>query len=655
MGIVKNILNSRAIRNAVQQQNGFSGYNSSQLNNYNGYQTDVYTRDYFEFMGKGGNRHGEYDNYFGDYNRIIQVAPTHPFFYVKNDEIVDSRGEDFVKYLEEPNEDYPQFKVLQQIYSEMITHGYSDIFLWRKDGSDDTKLFEDGKRYSEDDFRGITLVSGYSKSKLTQEEKKNIIRITYGVSQENVFMGYSPSQAAQSWRKMQDEMGLHMTAFAKNAGMPIGKFIITAPSPEEFVKLRDKLQGRIDGSRNNGKVLYDYRPSDSKDSQFQWVQFTSQDVQDYTAQLEFAEKKMSQGFGVPGTVKGTNDKENYATARVSEHIFIKYTIKSLITDFQMQLVHALKRRFDLTGEVKVNVPLPEIADESKIKIEATKLQVELFDQKRSEGYTAQSIVDAYGLPESFLLLEMDTEKPKVEDDASDAENKPHKHTLSNEIDNPVLNVLTKEEREQLESGFTEILEDYALKILDGKYSDSVKDDFEGNMTKHFSDEFDPLYDKAKADVADALSDVLDVVDVADLNLTDDELELARDEYNKRVKAFSETFAGVISGFEGDTLDVRSKKTNAHIKMVAVTESEHTRIVSELRAWTKGQEEFPVRVFKTWHTRAGACQECLDLEDIQIDVTALFINNPTNEIYEVQGGGLHPNCRCYVRYEMEEIE
>lgn len=644
----KNMFNSRAVRNAVQRMNGSNGYNSSQLNNYNGYQTDVYTRDYFDFMGQDRNRHGKFDNYFGDYNRIIQVAPSYPFYYVSNDEVVNNG--DFVKYLEAPNHQYPQFKVWQQIYSELVSKGYSDIFLWRKDGKNESRLFEDGKKYAEDLFRGITLVSGENFSRLTNLDKQNIVRITYGVNPENVFMGFSPSEAAQSWRKMQDEMGLHMTAFAKNAGMPIGKFIITAPSPEEFVKLRDKLQGRIDGGKNNGKVLYDYRPSDSKESQFQWVQFTSQDVQDYTKQLEFAEKKMSQSFGVPGTVKGTNDGENYATARVSEHIFIKYTIKSLVTDFQMQLEHAIKQRFELTGEIKVNIPLPEIADESKVKIEATKLQVELFDQKRAEGYTAQSIVDAYGLPESFLLLELESEASSAQNSVKKAHNHSHDH-VSNEPDNPVLNALTKKEREELESGFTEVLQQYADDIMAGKYSDAIREDFETKMTVHFGDEFQPLYGKSVDDVADALADVLEVVDVADLKLTDEELEEAVKAYNERVKHFSESFAKVISSIEGEELDVKSRKDD-HVKMVAVTESEHTRIVSELKAWTKGQENFPVRVFKTWNTRAGACPECVELEDVQIDVTALFINNPTDEIYEVQGGGLHPNCRCYVRYEMK---
>lgn len=648
--ILQNFINSRVVRNAVQQMNGSYGYESSQLNDYNGYLTDKYTRDYMNHnFFSGINIAGEFDNYYGDYNRVIQTAPTFPFYYIRNNEVVDNG--DFIKYLEEPNEQYPQFKVWQQIYSEMVTKGYSDILLWRKDGKNETVVYEKGKKYPEDTFRGITLLSGYKPNELTQLEKQSAVRITYGVSQQNVFMGYSPTQAAQSWRKMQDEMGLHMTSFAKNAGMPIGKFIITAPNPEEFAKMRDKLQGKIDGARNNGKVLYDYRPADSQVSQIEWVQFTSQDVQDYTAQLEFSEKKMSQGWGVPGTVKGTNDKENYATARVSEHIFIKYTIKSLITDFKMQLEHALGRRFELTGEIKVDIPLPEIADESKIKIEATKLQVELFDQKIAEGYTAQSIVDAYGLPESFLLLEKPDVSSNSQNIVKTAKNTPHTHATRNEFERQYQNALTKEERERLEKGFTDILDAYAKDIYDGKYDQATQQEFETKMVAHFGSEYKSLYGKSLDDVADALADVLDVVDVAELNLTDEELEAAKLAYDERVKAFSETFATVIGEYQGETLEVRSRKTDDHIKMVAVTESEHTRIVSELKSWTKAQEEFPVRVFKTWNTRAGACPECLELEDVQIDVTSLFINNPTDEIYEVIGGGLHPNCRCFVRYEV----
>lgn len=641
MGILKNLLDSRTVRNAVQEMYGSNSGSGI---------TSLYTRDiskYFEGINKGG----QYDNYYGDYNRIITTAPTFPFYYVnKNGEVDETSA--IALYLDEPNTNFPQYKVLQQIYSEMLTRGYSEIFLWHKQGKNDTNIFEPGKKYAEETFRGITLVAGYDPTTLKEIDKKNIIRIHYGVSQSNIFLGYSPTQAAAAWRKMQDEMGLHMTAFARNAGMPIGQFIITAKNPEEFAKLRDKLAARIAGAKNNGKVLFNYRPSDSKDAQIEWVQFTSQDVQDYTPQLEFSEKKMSQGFGVPGTIKGTNDKENYATARVSEQVFIKYTIKPLNIDLKTQLIHAMKQRFKIAGEIKSDVIIPEIADESLVRIQATTQQVALYDKKIAEGYDPESIVRAYNLPESFLLLEKTTSTAKSENSARKTHNHAH---VKNEFTRRYQNTLTDAEKESLESEFRKITQEYADLVLKNGVVESDRDNYVGKMSVTFSSQYSKLYGSAVNDVADELLKVLESADIAELDLTDEELEAAVSLYKERVSDFSATFSENIAQLPGKTLEVRQAAAQPHIDRVVVTESEHTRIVSELDSWTKAQEEFPVRVYKTWHTQEdeNVCPECAAEDGIQIDVTALFVNNSNiSEIYEVTGGGMHPNCRCFVTYEME---
>lgn len=656
MGILQNLSNSlaekRAIKNAVQQTNG--------LNRLSGYNDTIFTRDLNpnSLFWDGTKRAGKYDNFYSDSNRRVSEDSQYPLYYVDKDNVkVDLEEGKFAYYLDKPNEDYPLKKVLEQIYTELITHGESQLFLWRKDGSKETRIFDEGKKYDEDTFRGFTLVSGYDQSKLSKLDKQNIVHITLGASQANVFMGYSPSQAAQSWRKMQDEMGLHMTAFAKNAGMPLGKFIITAPSPEEYVKMRDSLDSKIAGAKNNGKILYDYRPSESKVTQIEWVQFTSQDVQDYTTQLDFAEKKMSQDFGVPGTIKGTNDGEAYASARVSEYIFIRYTVKQDVYSFKEQFSFAMEKRFNLNGEIKVNIPIPEIADESKVKIEATKLQVELFDAKVSEGYTPQSIVDAYNLPESFLLLEKTSEVQSPTNTPKRASNKVHNHAdKRDEFYRHYQNALTIKEIEEIELGYREITKEYADMILKNGLSEELEEQYRGRMTQHFGIKYKELYDKNLSDVAEALLESLDSVDVEELNLTEDELEIARSRYRERVDTFSRTFAEGIEALEGDTLEVKQVKADSHIKRVVVTETEHTRIISELNGWEKAERDFPVRVYKTWKALPDACVYCSDLDGTTIDVTALFVNNPNiKEVYEISAGGYHPNCRCICVYEMEADE
>ena len=642
MGIINNLRNSLAVRNAVQQTDGF---NSTTFVNQQINPNEI-------FFG-GLNRAGFYDNYYGDSNRIIQTSARHELYYSKDNEVQDASIENtFAYYLFNLNQSYPQRKVLEQIYSEMITHGFVDLFIYRKDGKGETHYFD--KKYNENDFRGITLVKGYNN--LTAKDKSNIVRITNGVSQANVFLGYSPTQASNAWRKMQDEMGLHMTAFAKNAGMPLGTFLITASSVDEYIKIKENLEGKIAGARNSGKVLFNYRPAEVKNAQIEWVQYTSQDVQDYTKQLEFAEKKMTQSFGVPGSVKGTNDGENYATANVSKQGFILWTIEPLVSSVREQLDFYLRQRFTLTGEIKCDVEIPELADESKIRIETTTLQVELFEKKLAEGYTAESVIQAYNLPERFLLLETTTEaeananKPTIAlDKAKTVSNAPR-----NDKARFYQNSLTNKERKELENGFSEILEQYADRLL--FQADEIKEaieDFESKMVAHFGKHYQKFYAQTEEVVADEISKILDVVDVANLKLTDEELLYAKEQYLERVKSFTDTFKEQVEKLQAPELPVRSKEVNSHIEMVTVTESEHTRIVSELAGWTKAQEDFPVRVYKQWHTLdSHACDYCKDLEDTTIDVTALFAGNTTDEIFRPVGGGAHPSCRCYVEYEME---
>lgn len=634
MGLIKNFITSRLVSNAVQEQQRTLNIS---MNNFNPYE---------ELFG-GMTKNGKYDNFYGNSNRIVTGAAKYPLYYVRDDKKIEPDEANFAYYLTKLNDSYPQRKVLEQIYTQLITHGHSDIFLWRKEGKTQSNHFDEKKKYREDDFRGLTLVSGYDR--LTYDDKKNIISITYGANQANVFMGYSPTQAVMSYRKMQDEMGLHMTKFAQNAGMPLGTWIITAQSVDDYKKIRDGLEGKIAGAKNAGKQLFSYQPSDVKTPQIHWQEFTSREVQDYIPQMEFAEKKMTTAFGVPGTVKGTNDGENYSTASVSKQNFVEWTIEPLVSTLREQLEFAIANRFDVKGEIKADVVIPELADESLVRIRTTTMQTQLYERKLAEGYTKESIVAAYDLPERFLLLE----KEGGDVTLNKFKKNTHKTHIKNEFLRQYQSKLTQAEMDRLEEGFRKITESYRDQILAGKYDNDLRVEYEGKMQVNFSGEYVNLYNKALDDVSEALLDELGVVDLAELDLTEEELLQAERDYLERVKNFSKTFAEGIEELEGETLAVRSMKSQSHVKRVVISEAEHTRIVSELKAWTKSIEEFPVRVWKTWNARPDACDLCTDLADVTIDVTNLFPTvEATDEIYEVQGGGYHPNCRCWVTYEME---
>lgn len=136
------------------------------------------------------------------------------------------------------------------------------------------------------------------------------------------------------------------------------------------------------------------------------------------------------------------------------------------------------------------------------------------------------------------------------------------------------------------------------------------------------------------------------------NLTQEELEHARAQYALRVDDFSKNYTEGIESLEGETLEAKQINADTDTERVVVTESEHASIVSELKGWTKDEAKFPVRIWKTWKALPTACPECADMNGTTIDVTALFIDNQSKEIYEVQSGGLHDGCECVVRFEIE---
>lgn len=204
MGVLSNITNR--IANAFQPST-----NGRVVDNF-------FSRDPFKLLELDKNFNGKYDNYYPNANRIVQVASQYPIYLVDEDNGVSESP--FAEVLKNPNQSFPRRKVYEQIYTELITHGESNIFIWHKQGKDESSHYEPGKaKLAPEKFTGITLVSGYDTSKLTPQDKKDIVKITYGVNQRNVFLGYSPTQAANAWRKMQDAMGSHSTSFAANSGI----------------------------------------------------------------------------------------------------------------------------------------------------------------------------------------------------------------------------------------------------------------------------------------------------------------------------------------------------------------------------------------------------------------------------------------------------
>src|SRR5690606_31531549 len=111
---------------------------------YNSYNNSVYTRNLDpNLFFKGLNRAGEYDNFYSDASKITSQASQYPFYYVdRRKKVVEPKPGTFSYYLENPNSSYPQETVMEMVYTEMVTKGYCDVFLWAKDGKEETRHFD---------------------------------------------------------------------------------------------------------------------------------------------------------------------------------------------------------------------------------------------------------------------------------------------------------------------------------------------------------------------------------------------------------------------------------------------------------------------------------------------------------------------------------
>lgn len=638
---ILNFFNSRTAKNASQ----FNGLNYANRNQVITASNVNSVREYLGYLDNG-----KYDNYYADINRIIQEAPNHKFYYVVDDNTVDVGN--VAEVLLAPNDDYGQYKFLQQVYTEILTRGKVDLKFWHLENGKET-FYINGNQ-NESNFSGITIVSEEDRSRDNRLDRGHYITITYGANQSNVFLGYSPTQAAENWRKMIDAMGLHMTAFAKNAGMPLGKFIITAPSVEDFRKIKKNLDVNIAGNKNNGKIIYDYKPSEASSSQIEWVQFTSDKAQDYSSSLEFAERQKSQMFGVPGIIKGTGEDANYATARVSEYIFVRYTITGLVRDVLAQFNHILRTKFAIAGEIKADVELPELADETLVKVQATREQLDLYERKVAEGYDPRSIITALNLPERFLLLE----KVKDPDLTLEAEERaPEQNKARNLVKNEPVSVsdtVSEEYMQGLEADYRSYALEYAEQLAINEAE--AQRVFINAMTARFDEARGYLYSEAVSTMSVSLLDSFETVDLEQFNLSDAERELALKKYRERVELFAENFKASVLEFDGDSVEFK-QRAEANAERIAITEAEHVKIISQLDAWEKASEELPIRVFKRWKARPTACDVCRELHDMEVDVSVSFKENEgvDAEFSEVKAGSAHPRCHCTVYYEYERTD
>ena len=577
-----------------------------------------------------------------------------------------------------------------------------------------------GQKITPENLAGFTILEGVSEYYIGEEKyyrvgakeysENEIIELRSGVNPYDLSGGYSPTDAARKWASIDDYIASYQAGYFENGAVPAGQFIITAGSVEEYNNIVDNMQARHRGSGNNNNVVYVHRPIESAtgkpvNAQIEWIPFAESNKNlDLKSLFDQANKKIDSIYGVPASVRGVNDNNTYASVRVDEQIFIKYTIKPFATRIWSEFTHQLNR---ITGglgfAITFDLDIPGVAEEEKIEAERKAAELTLIKTGLEMGYSLDSIVDAFELSNGYKTLKLgeaplkiENDKPEV-DDGGEVEESPEDlnaksvHICNEHGDHHCLKAEAKTKNEKQKDKDQNALETVFRDMTNEQIERAIDSDFED------FDFGDKDREKFKQRIKVILLSVLvtrGVVAWSDLasilkqnNISTDDLtefkisDKLKKHYDKMItdftKSFSEDTARSIVNrvAQAETEDwnkeelARSlrditKVEEWRIQRIARTETHRAHGLAGVEAGVQIQNESGVQIYKEWVVvSANPCKYCRGMDGRRVNVAESYVKKGgiligkskirVNDYANIDTAGAHPNCSCVEKFGIEE--
>lgn len=289
-----------------------------------------------------------------------------------------------------------------------LVHAKTHILVWRKEGG---KIVPGGK-ITPNNIGGFSFMEGVTpimvNGKTTYTVTTESGSATYDDSEVITLRGLNPyrinsggfsaTQAACKWTTLDDYIAQYQQGFFKNGAVPSGEFVITAPTTTEFNNIVDKLQEKHRGADNNNNIVYTHRPVDQStgkpvDAQIEWIPYAVSNRELSLKDLfEQANKKIDSTYGVPASIRGVGENNNYATARTDQQNFMENVVDPIALKIWTGFTHELNR---ITGGLGVaisyDIEIPALADEEKVKEEQGKIRDERAQAWLDKGYSLSSV------------------------------------------------------------------------------------------------------------------------------------------------------------------------------------------------------------------------------------------------------------------------
>lgn len=415
MSIVKNFINKFM---PVAQTTSFVGAPSFRYKNP--YMLDCYDEDRYASI---------YPSIKAISNEFMKVRPF----------AIDSNGKPkenvpSLNALYHPNQLDSAVSFREKLAVMNLTHRNTYILVWRREGAE----AKPGGDLNFNNIAGFTFLENpaidrrgnmsFYKMGAQEFSENEVMVIPGGVDPNGLYAGYAPGIASARWATLDEYIADFQKGFFENGAIPAGQFVITAASKTDFDDTVDKLQEAHRGASRNNNVTYTPRPIDPNDgkpaqAKIEWIPFQQSNKEiDFKSLFEQANKRIDSTFGVPASIRGVGENNNYATARMDQQNFIRFTIEPLALRIYSQMTHELNR---ITGGLGVAITFkldyPAVAEEELAQAQTKQVEVETLTQLTATGYSLNSVVDALNLSVSYKLLKEVATSPIIENDKPDVD------------------------------------------------------------------------------------------------------------------------------------------------------------------------------------------------------------------------------------------
>jgi len=584
----------------------------------------------------------DYENAFPSISKIVNRFMTvAPYAIDKSKErVVVARA---VEKLYHPNKQMSSVDFREALAVMYLVHPKTHILVWRLEKGE----AKPGGEITADNIAGYTFLEGAVETTIAGKTTYTVNGATYtddevitlkGMYPYNLSRGYAVTEAAKRWATIDDYIADYQKGFFKNGAVPSGQFIITAASEQDYKDTVATMQAKHRGAGKNNNVVYTPRPIDPNtgapgNSKIEWLPFSVDNKSlDLKSIFEQVNKKIDSAYGVPASIRGVGENNNFATAQMDNRNFVENIVNPLTLKIWTRFTHELNR---ITGglgyAITYELELPSVSEDEKVQAETNKIHTDTVISLVGAGFSVESAVEAVGAPESFKsLVDGYTPPEKTEDmdvdDGDIADDQPvqpkegdivSKGEAANRKDPKATKVLTVEQKTITEQQLYIVAKQFMQTQIDRALRDTkaVGDPTDDDVALFIKEALNViiplLVSQGQVEQASQLL-LLQESGILTENVT--AFKLAEEQ----IVRYRKYLHNVALSYSADTTEaIRRVLDNANV--AGWTSSQ---IQSELRNITKLDDYRVVRLARTETVRAGGNASLLSMEQIdnQVDAT-----------------------------------